>query len=100
MVTIHKIQFPLANNQNDVWNIYRNLKLKRPNKKMIEILKEIQENFERLSEKEYSNDPMLKVLSKTKKTPEKLIRLLNQTTDKELKDWLRNEIKNLLIDKK
>ena len=98
MIIIHKIQFPLAKDQNDIWKIYRVLKLKRKKVPMVEILKEISLNYESLSEQEYSNDPSFKILSKTKKTTEKLIRLLNQTEDLELKSWLRNEIKNLIIE--
>lgn len=96
MIIIHKIQFPLAKEQNDVWKIYRSLKLERPKIPMIEILKEIQENFEVYSKKYVSTDPAYKILSKTKKTPEKLIRLLNSTKDEDLKAWLRSEIKKLL----
>jgi len=97
MITIHKIQFPLASDQNQVWRVYRPLKLERPKIPMVEILKEIQENFEVYSKKYVSTDPAFKILSKTKKTPEKLIRLLNGTKDEALKVWLRNEIKKLLI---
>jgi len=96
MVTIHKIKFPLANNQNEIWVIYRMLKLERKGKNIIEILKEIQENYLEYKEKYNSKDDAFRVLSKIKKTPEKLIKLLNQSEDEKLKDWLREEIKRLV----
>jgi hypothetical protein len=98
MVTIHKIQFTSAKNQEEVWIVYRNLKLQRKGKTMVEILQEISRNWNELSNLEISEEKAkeLKVLGKIKKTPHKLVSLLKSTTDPELKTWLRQKIKDLI----
>jgi hypothetical protein len=96
MTTIHKIQFPLASDQTEVWNIYRQLKIQRKNKSMVEILKEISENYSDFKSSLKSEDPSYKSLLKIKKTPQKLIELLNLTKDEPLRAYLREEIKKLV----
>jgi hypothetical protein len=98
MITLHKIQFIHAKNQEEVWNIYRNLKLKRKGKTIKEILEEIAKNWNELANIEVSEEKAKDLLSlqKIKKTPSKLVSLLNQTKDPELRNWLREEIKRMV----
>jgi hypothetical protein len=98
MITIHQIRFENANNQEEVWKIYRVLKLQRKGKKIKEILEEIALNWNELSKVEVSEEKAKGLISlqKIKKTPSKLISLLNQTKDPELRTWLREEIKRMV----
>ena len=98
MITIHQIRFEKAINQEQVWKIYRNLKLKRKCKKIKEILEEIALNWNEFSNLEVSEEKAngLVILGKIKKTPSKLVSLLNQTKDPELRTWLREEIKTMV----
>ena len=98
MITIHQIRFEKAINQEQVWKIYRNLKLKRKGKKIKEILEEIALNWNEFSNLEVSEEKAngLVILGKIKKTPSKLVSLLNQTKDPELRTWLREEIKTMV----
>ena len=98
MITLYKIQFIHAKNQEEVWNIYRNLKLKRKGKTIKEILEEIAKNWNELANIEVSEEKAKDLLSlqKIKKTPSKLVSLLNQTKDPELRNWLREEIKRMV----
>lgn len=98
MITIHQIRFEKAINQEQVWKIYRNLKLKRKGKKIKEILEEIALNWNKFSNLEVSEEKAngLVILGKIKKTPSKLVSLLNQTKDPELRTWLREEIKTMV----
>ncbi len=98
MITLHKIQFIHAKNQEEVWNIYRSLKLKRKGAKIKEILQEIALNWNQLVGIEVSDETQKDLLSlqKIKKTPLKLSSLLNHTKDPALRAWLIEEIKNMV----
>ncbi len=74
------------------------MKLKRKGKTIKEILEEIAKNWNELANIEVSEEKAKDLLSlqKIKKTPSKLVSLLNQTKDPELRNWLREEIKRMV----
>jgi biotin-(acetyl-CoA carboxylase) ligase len=101
MIKIHKLNFPV-NSQREVWNIYYKLKPLRPKTDIKALLQEIHDNFYQY-QKSFGNSISSDILSKEAKAAKmnetQLVKLLEQTTDEELRAFLRERIKKMIEEK-
>lgn len=102
MIKIHKIEFENFENQNEVWEIYRELKKERKGFTMLEILKEIagSQNFYKKNKIKKNENQVFSKIKYSKlidmENLKSLIELAENTIDPDIKIRLKAKINEIL----